>query len=165
MDPRVKVTAKDLEQQFQVESRLASMMTQSTHAVMEGRSLHEQLEKLSSTASGALAASIKELDKKASAVLSGSAGNAGGEPTLTSVNGSVTTLYGEVDRADAAPTSAQLEAVTKTEKDFSVVVKQWDELKSQDLAALNRQLSSANQQEIHLDSHGETQDGEDQDID
>ena len=165
MDPRVKASAKDLEQQFQAETRLASMMTQSTHAVMEARSLHEQLEKISSHAGDSLGAAIKELDKKASAVLGGPGGAPGTEPTLTSVNGSVTTLYGEIDRADAAPTSQQAEAVTKIEKDFEAVKGQWFDLKSYDLPALNRQLSAAGQPEIRLPSHGERQEDGDQDID
>jgi hypothetical protein len=112
-----------------------------------------------------LLASFEDLDKKASAVLAGSAGDAAMGPSLTSVNGSVTALYAELDRADSIPTSAQTEAVTKIEKDFSAVVKQWDDLKSQDLAALNRQLRSANRPELHLDSHGQSDEGEDQDID
>ena len=165
MDPRVRISAAALEQQFKTESRLASLMTRSTHAIMEARSLHEQLEKLSSQATDSLSASIKELDKKVAALLPGSGENAAAAPTLTSVNGSVTTLYGEIDRSDAAPTSQQAEAVSKIEKDSSIATKQWDQLKSQELAALNRQLSGAGQPEIHLDSHGEAKEAEDQDID
>jgi photosystem II stability/assembly factor-like uncharacterized protein len=164
MDPRVKVSPKELEQQLQMESRLASMMTDSTHAIMEARSLLEQLEKLASHADGSLGASIKDLEKKASAVLSG-AGAIAGEPALTGVNGAVSALYTEADRADAAPTSAQEKALAKIENDFSVATKQWSALKSQDLAALNRQLIGAKQPEIHLDSHGGTDEGEGQDID
>jgi len=165
MDPRVKASAADLEQLFQTQSSLASMMTQSTRAIAEAHSLHEQLEKLSSQANDPLLASFKDLDKKASAVLAGSAGDAAIGPSLTSVNGSVTALYAELDRADAIPTSAQAEAVAKIQKDFSAVLEQWDDLKSQDLAALNHQLRGANRPELHLDSHGRSDEGEDQDID
>jgi hypothetical protein len=63
------------------------------------------------------------------------------------------------------PTSAQAEAVAKIEKDFSTAAKQWDELKSQDLAALNSRLRGANRPEIHLDPHGQSEEGEDQDVD
>ncbi len=165
MDPRVKASATDLEQLFQTESRLASMMTESTRAIAEARSLHEQLEKLSSQPSDPLAASFKELDKKASAVLAGPADGAATEPTLTRVNASVTALYAELDRADAKPTSAQAEVVAKIEKDFSIVKKQWDDLKSQNLAALNRQLHSANRPEVQLETHSDTDESEGRDID
>jgi hypothetical protein len=165
MDPRVKASVTDLDQLFQAQSRLASMMTKSTHAINEAHSLHQQLEKLSAQANDPLLSSFKELDKKGSAVLSGSAGDAPMGPSLTSVNGSVSALYAELDRADAMPTSAQMEAVAKIEKDFSGVAEQWDQLKSQDLAALNNRLRSANRPEIHLDPHGQSEEGEDQDID
>jgi hypothetical protein len=165
MDPRVKISSADLEQLFQTETRLALLMTESTRAIAEARSLHQQIEKLSSQANDSLAAAFKDLDKRAATVLSGSDERAAGEPTLTRVNGSVTALYAELDRADAKPTAAQAEAVAKIEKDFSGVGKQWDELKSQDLTALNRQLHSANRPEIHLASHGDTDEGEGQDID
>jgi uncharacterized phage infection (PIP) family protein YhgE len=165
MDPRVKASATDLEQLFQAQSRLASMMTQSTRAINEAHSLHQQLEKLSAQANDSLLSSFKELDKKASAILAGSAGDSPMGPSLTSVNGSVSALYAELDRADAMPTSAQAEAVAKIEKDFSTAAKQWDELKSQDLAALNSRLRGANRPEIHLDPHGQSEEGEDQDVD
>lgn len=165
MDPRVKASAADLDQLFQAQSRLAAMVTQSTRAINEAHSLHNQLEKLFSPSNDPLSASFKELDKKASAVLTGSTADAGMAPSLTGVNGAVSALYAELDRADAKPTSAQMEAVAKIERDFSVARKQWEELKSQDLPALNRQLHAANRPEIRLDSHGQSDEGEDQDID
>jgi hypothetical protein len=58
-----------------------------------------------------------------------------------------------------------VEAMARIENNFSLAAEQWDELKSPYLAARNRQLSSANQMEIRTDSHGETQEGEDQVID
>jgi MoxR-like ATPase len=141
------------------------MMTQSTRAINEGHSLHKQLEKLSSQPNDPLAASFEELDKKSSAVLTGSIEGAGTGPSLTSVNGSVTALYAELDRADAKPTSEQLAAIAKIDKDFSAIVKKWEELKSQDLAALNTRLNVAKRAEIHLDSHGQSDEGDGQDID
>lgn len=74
-------------------------------------------------------------------------------------------VYAELDRADAKPTSAQEEAVSKIEKDFATVSKQWDNLKSQDLPALNRQLRAANRPEIHLEPSKDSDEGEGQDID
>jgi hypothetical protein len=165
MDPRVKISAADLEQQFQTQSRLASVMTHSTHAILEVRSLHEQLDKLSADPNDSLAASFKDLDKKVSAILQGTAGDDGTQPSLTSVNGSATAVYAELDRADAKPTSAQAEAVSKIEKDFAIVAKQWDNLKSQELPTLNRQLRAANRPEIHLEPSKGSDEGEGQDID
>jgi len=165
MDPRVKASAADLQQQFQAESSLVSMITKSTHAILETRSLHEQLNKLSAEPNDSLVTSFKDLDKKVSAVLTGPSADEGPAPSLTTVNSSATALYAEIDRADGAPTSAQVEAVAKLEKDFVTVTKRWDELKSQDLPGLNMKLRGANRHEIHLEPHTESDEGEGQDID
>jgi hypothetical protein len=165
MDPRVKISAADLEQQFQTQSRLASVMTHSTHAIQEVRSLHEQLDKLSADPNDSLATPFKDLDKKVSAILQGPAGDDGTQPSLTSVNGSATAVYAELDRADGKPTSAQAEAVSRIEKDFAIVAKQWENLKSQELPTLNRQLRAANRPEIHLEPSKGSDEGEGQDID
>ena len=165
MDPRVKASAAELQQQFQAESSLVSMITKSTHAILEARSLHEQLNKLSAEPNDSLVTSFKDLDTKVSAVLTGPSGDEGPAPSLTTVNSSATALYAEIDRADGAPTSAQVEAVAKLEKDFVTVTKRWDELKSQDLPGLNMKLRGANRPEIHLEPHTESDEGEGQDID
>jgi photosystem II stability/assembly factor-like uncharacterized protein len=165
MDPRVKASAADLQQQFQAESSLVSMITKSTHAILEARSLHEQFNKLSAEPNDSLVTSFKDLDTKVSAVLTGPSGDEGPAPSLSTVNSSATALYAEIDRADGAPTSAQVEAVAKLEKDFVTVTKRWDELKSQDLPGLNMKLRGANRPEIHLEPHTESDEGEGQDID
>jgi len=99
------------------------------------------------------------------AALQGADANDATQPGLTGVNGSATAVYAELDRADAKPTSAQADAASKIEKDFAAVKKQWGELKSHDLAALNAKLRGANRAEIHLEPHADADEGEGQDID
>jgi hypothetical protein len=65
-------------------------------------------------------------------------------------------------RADAAPTVAQLSASAGTEKTFAEVSKQWKQLKTVDLPALNKQLHDANLPEIRLETQPpESDDGDD----
>jgi hypothetical protein len=165
MDPRVKISAADFEQQFQTQRHLASVITNSTHAIQEARSLHDQLDKLSADLNDSLATSFRDFGKKVSAILEGPTGGDGTQPSLTSASGSAGAVYAELDRADARPTSAQEEAASKIEKDFATVSKQWDNLKSQELPALNRQLRAANRPEIHLEPSKDSDEGEGQDID
>ena len=66
--------------------------------------------------------------------------------------GAIAGLYGEIDRADAAPTAAQLAAIDATEKDFSAVLKLWQEFQATDVPALNRQLKSAGLTELRLEA-------------
>jgi hypothetical protein len=113
------------------------------------------LQKQNKQATGSLADAISAFDKKVSAALGGGGGGPRGAasavPTIGSVSGEISALYGEVDRADATPTLAQANALTATEKAFSEVMKQWAALKGTDLPALNQQLHTANLPEIHLE--------------
>ncbi|MGC1615659.1 MAG: hypothetical protein WA736_13315 [Candidatus Acidiferrum sp.] len=161
MDPRVKTTREGLVEMFQLESRLASIMTASTLDVSQARSAHEQLQKLTPQASGQLAEAVSGLDKKVSALMGGGGGffaPPSPKPTLSRANGEASALYGEVGRADATPTAAQMSAAAETEKAFADVSKQWKGLKTVDLPALNRQLHEANLPEIHLESKAPEQD-------
>src|SRR6202022_3980754 len=98
--------------------------------------------------------SIAALEKKVAAVLGkGDSGPGAPELSLKRVNGDVATLYSNVDKADAAPTTAQVNATAETERDLFAVMKRWDEVKTVDLPALNRQLRSASLPEIHLESN------------
>jgi len=167
MDPRVKTPREGLTQLFQTQERLAHILTESTEGVLEARSAHEQLQKLAGQASGTLADAISALDKKISAL----AGGGGGffappspKPTLGRANGEAATIYGELDRADAAPTVAQANATAETEKSFTVLSKQWKDLKATDIPALNRQLRDANLAEIKLESKASEDEDDGDDI-
>ncbi len=160
-DPRVKTPDEGFEQMFQMERRLVSMMTDSTRTLAEARSARDQLQKLAGQASGPMAEEISALQKKLTAVLGsgeGPRGTGSAGPTITGINGAIGTLYGEVDRADATPTSAQQSALTDTEKGFSEVRKQWAAWKETDLPALNQQLRGANLAEVHLESSAPEED-------
>jgi hypothetical protein len=74
------------------------------------------------------------------------------QPSLSGVNGQASALYGEIDRADAAPTAAQDSSNAAIEKDFVPVMKQWDDLKANDLPALNQKLRGAKLPEIRLEA-------------
>lgn len=154
MDPRVKASRADLETMFTLQTRLAAMMTVTSDAVLQARSIRAQLEKLNAQASGPTSDAIKALDKKIAAVLDGSDETATGktpEKSLKVVNDDIYTLYTAVDRADAAPTPAQEKSAIAIETDLAPVMKRWEELKSTDLPALNRQLKGAKLPEISLE--------------
>jgi photosystem II stability/assembly factor-like uncharacterized protein len=157
MDPRVTASPGDLEKQFDLEVHLASELTVSTEAVTQARSVVDQLHKVGNQ-SGALSESIKALDQKVGTILRGSTPAVPGasEPTLTRASAAVDALYTSVGQADAAPTTAQINAAADTERDLSALMKRWEEIKNTDLAALNRQLKSSNLPEIHLDSKAPT---------
>jgi len=154
MDPRVKTSPADLLKKLALEMQLASAMTQRSQAVLQARSIHEQLEKLSKSATGSLADSVEALEQEVSAILGGSLDSSTSDtqkPTLTAADGTVNALYKEVEKADAAPTIAQTEAFTKTESELAAAVKRWDGVKANELPAANQKLRGVGLPELRLD--------------
>jgi len=150
MDPRVKTSQAGLQKKFDLEMELASAITRSSEAVLQARSIHEQLGKIPAT--GALQDAVKVLDGKISMLLDGlKDSSASSEPALSTNNSTVIALYKEVEKADAAPTAAQTNAFTKIESALAPQLKRWDELKTEDVPALNHQLGTAGLPELRLD--------------
>ena len=155
MDPRVKTSAAGLDQKFQLETRLASLVSQTSKAVMQAGSIREPLQKVSEQATGPTKDSVQAFQTKLAAVLGAPSGffaPPSAEVTLAQVNGQVAALYGQVWQAGAEPSVAQSEAVKAIEHDTSDVMKRWDALKTADLAVLNRALHTANLPEIRIES-------------
>jgi photosystem II stability/assembly factor-like uncharacterized protein len=154
MDPRVKTSTAGLERKFQLETRLASLLTQTSQAVQQAGSLRDPLQKLSQQATGAIHDSIQAFQNKLTALLGAPAGflaPPANENTLTRTNSQVAVLYGQIWQVDADPTSSQSEAFAAIEHDASDVMKRWDALRTTDLPALNHSLGGANLPEIKID--------------
>jgi photosystem II stability/assembly factor-like uncharacterized protein len=152
IDPRIKVPTSALQKKFQAETRLASIMTDTAQALLQGGSIRAQLEKLKPESSQTKDA-ISAAQNKLTALL----GAAGGflappstELTLSRANGQAGTLYQQVWQVDAEPTSAQEEAIAAADRDSSDDLKRWNEFKSADLPTLNRLLRESQAPEIDL---------------
>jgi photosystem II stability/assembly factor-like uncharacterized protein len=155
MDPRVKTSAAGLEKKFQMEKSLATLLSQTSRAVMQAGSMNQSLQKLNQQATGATLDAVQAFEKKLAAVAGGPASffaPPSAEVTLARVNGQITVLYGQVWQADAEPTTAQAGAVAIAEHDTTDAMKRWDELKTSDLPALNRTLHAAGLPEIQIES-------------
>jgi photosystem II stability/assembly factor-like uncharacterized protein len=155
MDPRVKISAAALEKKLQAETRMASIMTASTQAALQGGSIRTQLEKLGAQASASTKDAIEATQKKLGAVLGAAPGFLAPpipENTITRLNGQADTLYQQIWQADAEPTSSQMDALAATEHDSADVLKRWNEFESADLPALNRQLRESKIPEIRLET-------------
>jgi photosystem II stability/assembly factor-like uncharacterized protein len=149
MDPRVKTSPSGLIKQFELELKLTSAISESSQAVMQGRSAQGQLEKLA--ASGETKSATEEMKNKIANLLDGPkrADAANPPPTLKGVNGDVIALYKEVERADHEPTMAQEESASKAISDLSPMLQRWAELKGS-LQQLNVKLSTAALPQIDL---------------
>jgi photosystem II stability/assembly factor-like uncharacterized protein len=155
MDPRVTISSASLEKKFQLEIRLASLLTQTSGALLQAGSMRASLQKLSQQATGPTLDAIQAFQNKLAAILGPPAGSAAPAPdavTLARVNGQFAVLYGQVWQADAEPTVAQSEAIAAAEHAASDVMQRWDALKTSDLPALNLTLRNANLPEVQIES-------------
>jgi len=148
MDPRVKTPYPGLEQQFELETRLASLLSHTSEAVIQARSLEKQTQEVGAKSNGAVAEALKSFDQKLKDALQGSGSSGAPKPSLARVNGAASALYGDATRADAAPTKALLDATASTEQDAAPLLKDFDGIKANDLPALNQKLRSANLPEV-----------------
>ena len=127
------------------------MLNDTSIAVRQAGLIHKRLDEIS--AAGKM--NVDASSKKLTAILGGGGGffaPPSADVTLSRVNGQAATLYQQVWQADAAPTSAQMDALTSAEHDHADVMKRWEEFKASDLPALNHQLHDAQTPEIRLDS-------------
>lgn len=147
MDPRVKTSSAGLEQMFQLETRLASLLTRSSEAVMQARSMHQQAQAVAGKATGSVADAVKSFDHKLTEALEGT-GQPGATKTLSAVNDIVSSLYSDAGRADAAPSRVLLDAASAAEQETAAALNSFDNLRITDLAALNQALRGAGLSEI-----------------
>ena len=149
MDLRVKTTSEGLKLKFDLEMRLASAITRSSEAVSQARSVQEQLVNAAKKSSP-VGEAADHLAKKLTALLDGKE-NDSGAPTLKSANNDSIDLYKEVEKSDAAPTLAQINAANHLEPELAGTLKTWVQIKAKDLPALNLQLPIAGLPQIRLD--------------
>jgi photosystem II stability/assembly factor-like uncharacterized protein len=162
MDPRITISTATLEKKFQIETRLASLLSETSQAALQAGSIRDSLQKLSDPASGPAPNSVQAFQKRLAAVLGSAPGffaPVSDEATLMGVNGQIYTLYGQVWQADAEPTISQSAAVAAAERDVVGVMDRWHAIKTTDLPALNHSLRNAKLPEVQLEVDPHTDEG------
>jgi len=155
MDPRVKTSAAGLEKKFQAESRMSAIMNESAQALVQGRSMRAQLDKLNSQGNASTKQAMEASEKKLVALLGAAPGflaPPSAEVTLSRVNAEAGTLYQQVWQVDAEPSSSQTAAMSAIEKESAGILKSWAEFKSTDLPELNRLLRESRVPEVRLEA-------------
>jgi len=153
-DPRVALAAGALEQQLGLARKLSEQLGAASQALLAARSARDQLKALAPT--GASAQAVQSYLQRLTAMLdappesetaapastpSGEAAARGQEraPRLSDVQRNLETLYGEVIRADSAPTAAQVSASNTALANLAPLLATWQQLQG-DLPALNARL-------------------------
>jgi hypothetical protein len=166
MDPRVKTPPATLAEQSNLTRALYDGVLETQAALRQLRAIRAQVKTLQERAGQwAMSQPLAEFDKKAAALEGGGGGmgqrgggggggfgpGAGaGQDTLAGISGSLSSLMGLLQGADAAPTSQALAAVTERRQALSTLRVKWNALKTQDLTNLNAQLKAANLPAIEI---------------
>ncbi|MFI5338015.1 MAG: glycoside hydrolase, partial [Opitutales bacterium] len=141
MDPRVGAPLAELQGLFDLQRRLGTVLSRSTRAIREGRSLIEQLDERAGRAPAPLAAALGKFKARLLARLDAPASEE--EPGLGEINREASEAYGQLNGADAAPTKIQGADTAQLEKEFHELLESWENLLSGELDSLNSQLKAA----------------------
>ena len=165
MDPRVKTPTADLQQQFDTSKGIYDEMLRATVALHEITVLRDQLKQRGGQApmAGADTALESKLDKIAGSERGGDGrGAPAGPATLGSVRTQLARVEHEIQSADEAPTSGQMEATQMAAQPLDSLLQQWGQLKQTDLKSLNLQLERDHLAVLQLDTRRIDHDVEDQ---
>ena len=151
MDPRVKTSAADLQQQFDLSWKLYQLRLKLAPIGKKFGDVAEQLTKLK-----AKAAERPDITQKLEAFAQtltkfGPPHPRPGAPPSLFVLESTTRLFNDIQGADAAPTAAVKIAVTDIETKVEPMMDGWHKLLESDLPALNQELKRAGFPEIKTD--------------
>ena len=154
MDPRFQVSPAALQRQFELASGISDALHRDSEALAALARLRARVASALPRASGAARDVLAGLDAKLAALQGSGAGRRGGRgpgETLSRVNGGLAELYAIVEGSDEAPTT-QAEAAWKDLQDALFrALAAWEEIRSADLPAANRELAKAGAAEIRMD--------------
>jgi hypothetical protein len=171
MDPRVKTSLADLQNQFDLSKQLYDARLRLEPINNQLFTLAGQLEKTKTRPEqNAFAAQIDALDKKL-IELSGAVNHRPGTPLRIALLDRIQTLFGRIQETDAAPTPIVKQATLQALSDFQKIVKDWEMLEKQDIPELKRQfklnglpdLNLVGRQPKHIKADKDEDDEEDND--
>ena len=156
-DPRVTAAPEALADQVRLGLTLAALLTDSSKAVLAVQSQEAQLKSLAPQ--GATADAVRTYRARLAALLGSEEPKTPAQPAdqkpqaqpeepkaphsnLKELQERVAGLYAELQRADAAPTAAQLEAAQSLQRSLGPLIDQWRKVQA-DLPALNSRLRAA----------------------
>jgi hypothetical protein len=155
MDPRVKASEADLRKQFEMEAGVVEGMNETYETLQQVRTLRPQVTDRAGKAKGALADSLKAIDKQAGELEGASQGAFFGVPpsgrqpeNLSTLNQHFGQLLNVVDSADAAPTTQAAAVYLELEDSLGKLLAQWKKVRETDLALLNASLKKAHIEEL-----------------
>jgi len=138
MDPRVKASSADLQEQFDLSQQTYQDLLALQSAIEKVTSARSQLKAMREKATGAEAARIDEASKELDSLEGGEGRRRRGpQPeNLTGVRASLLALLNMLQEVDAAPTTQAAAAVSKLHESVSSMLGHWQEVESGQLGPL-----------------------------
>ena len=152
MDPRVKASAADLQEQFDLSWKLYQLRLKLAPIGKKFDSIAEQLTKLRAKAAERPDATLKLESFAQTLIKFGPPHPRPGAPPSLFVLESTRRLFNEIEGSDAAPTAVVKAAVADLDTKIGQVTDAWRELLESDLPALNQQLKQAGLPEIKTET-------------
>src|SRR5437660_5238778 len=148
MDPRVKASGADLQEQFDLSWKLYQLRMKLAPVGRKFDEIAEQLTKLKAKAAERPDVTQKLETFGQTLMKFGPPRPRPGTPPSLFVLESTTRLFNEIENADAAPTAAVKAAVADLDTKIGPMMGAWQKLLESDLPSLNQQLKQAGFQEI-----------------
>jgi hypothetical protein len=148
MDPRVKASAAELQEQFDLSWKLYQLRLKLAPIGKKFDDIAEQLTKLRAKAAERPEVAQKLEGFAQTLMKFGPPHPRPGAPPSLFVLESTTRLFNEIEAADAAPTTAVKAAVADLETGIGQMMDAWRKLLESDLPSLNQQLKQAGFPEI-----------------
>jgi photosystem II stability/assembly factor-like uncharacterized protein len=136
MDPRVKTSMADLQKQFDLSNQMYGDLMKLQPIVEKAAAARMQLKDMRAKATGTEVARLDAVSKDLAA-LEGGGGRRRRGPQPENLNGVLAQalqLFGALQEVDEAPTTQVATAVLKVHQSAKVVMQQWSEFQSKELA-------------------------------
>ncbi|HEX3432361.1 MAG TPA: sialidase family protein [Rhizomicrobium sp.] len=136
-DPRVRVSASDLQSSFDLSQQIAAVLAQAREGYGEEKAVQKQLDGVKD---GSLHALVDRIRQKP----------APGEPTFESVDSILTGTEGDLEAVDAAPTAAQRQAFAYAQAKLAEAQRRWDAIRKGPLAELDSALKKSGRKPVTI---------------
>lgn len=149
MDPRIHISADDLAALHTEQVKMAASLDAVSRADL---SAHAVAEQLASPGNASLTSQLVPYSTAIKTLLDGTGPNAPKRlPGIDEVTGEAGQLYGQLERADAVPTQALVDAAAHVQDEVKEVILGWQDFRLKQLPALNDILRKANRPVINLE--------------
>ncbi len=153
MDPRVRTTAKELQQQFDLSLICFEGRKQVRTILDEITDLQTQIKALSSTSTDSLHSDLNLLDRQLTLLK-----NPSEESQLhnfQNIENAFATLFSILQETDMPATTQTVEGIKQSQKDLKTIMAQWMDLKNSKLTKMNDRLRKAGLKPliVRTDSH------------